>query len=165
MEKKILDVVIGGVINGKGEILLLKRRKDPYANYWGLPGGKINFGESPEEAIEREIKEETDIDAKLVGLKGLVNEIIYEEKKNEELMHFIIWVCELKPSHFKARESVEGKLRWLSLKTLAKFKRVIIPSDFLMIRKLFAKKTRAIPFYKVKMIATKIGYTIEETDL
>jgi len=77
MEKKILNVVLGGIINNKGEILLLNRRKFPYAGYWGLPGGSVEFGEHLEEAVEREIKEETNIEVKFISLKGLVHEILY----------------------------------------------------------------------------------------
>ena len=165
MEKKILNVVLGGVINNKEEILLLKRKKEPYIGFWGLPGGKINFGEHIEEAIEREIKEETNIDTKLLGLKGLVHEIIHEEKTKQKRMHFLIWVCQLKPLHFKAKASAEGQIKWFSIKNIPKLKKEIIPSDFLMMRKFFNKKSQSIPFNKVSMVETKVGYRIEKTDL
>ncbi len=50
--------------NGK---LLFERRKDPNQSYFGytiIPGGKVEKGESPEEAMRREIKEEKDVDVK-----------------------------------------------------------------------------------------------------
>lgn len=47
--------------NKKGEILLAKRTFAPKKGYWDLPGGFIEFGESAEEAIAREIKEELGI--------------------------------------------------------------------------------------------------------
>lgn len=43
--------------NNKGQILSVSRKNDRTA--WGLPGGKIEPGESPEEAAKRELKEET----------------------------------------------------------------------------------------------------------
>jgi len=53
------QVVAGAVIlNGQGQLLLCKhtyRRPDP----WGLPGGNLKFGEDPEEAVRRELMEET----------------------------------------------------------------------------------------------------------
>src|SRR4030067_2256524 len=161
MEKKILNVVLGGVINRKGEILLLKRKEDPHAGFWGLPGGQIEFGEYLEEAIIREIKEETNIDVEVVALRGLAHEILHKEKSDEKLAHFLLWICELRPSHFQAKESYEGQLKWFPLKTIAKYKSVLIPSDLLMIRRFFVKKAPPISFYKVKMIQTKAGYKIE----
>jgi len=44
--------------NEKGEILLAKRKHAPKRNYWNLPGGFIDLGESAEEATMRELKEE-----------------------------------------------------------------------------------------------------------
>ena len=50
--------------------ILIKRKKDPYKDYWALPGGFVEYGESVENAAIREAKEETSID---VELKELVN--------------------------------------------------------------------------------------------
>ena len=165
MEKKILNVVLGGVINEKGSILLLKRRKEPYAGFWGLPGGSIEFGEKLEEAIVREIKEETNIDVEFIGLKGLVQETLYEEESNDKLEHFLLWVCQLRPAHFRTKESAEGELGWFPLGDLRARQEKIIPSDLLMIKGFFLRKIPSIPFNKVKMIKTKAGYRLEETDL
>lgn len=45
----------------KMEILLIKRRDDPFKDHWALPGGYFNIGESPEQAAIRELEEETSI--------------------------------------------------------------------------------------------------------
>ena len=50
--------------------ILIKRKNDPFKNYWALPGGFVEYGESVEDAAIREAKEETSID---VELKHLVN--------------------------------------------------------------------------------------------
>lgn len=55
------------VFNDKGQLLLIQRLKAPEARAWGLPGGKIDFGETVKAAICREIKEELDIDIALIG--------------------------------------------------------------------------------------------------
>ena len=49
------------VRNSDGEILLVKRAKDPAKGTWDLPGGFANFGESFEDAARREIQEELGI--------------------------------------------------------------------------------------------------------
>ena len=47
--------------NEKGEILLVKRKIPPKEGFWDLPGGFVEVGESAEEAIVREVKEELGI--------------------------------------------------------------------------------------------------------
>jgi len=59
---------IGALFSSTGEILLVKRRDIPI---WVLPGGGIEFGENPSEAVLREILEETGIKACLERLVGI----------------------------------------------------------------------------------------------
>ena len=42
--------------------ILIKRKNDPYKDYWALPGGFVEYGESVETAAVREAKEETSIE-------------------------------------------------------------------------------------------------------
>ena len=54
-----VDMLLLSVINGKLSILLIKRRNHPWINSWALPGGFVNINESLDEAVSRELKEET----------------------------------------------------------------------------------------------------------
>ena len=48
------------ILNEEGKVLILKRAHgDVYGGKWCLPGGKVDFGQTAEEAIVREVKEET----------------------------------------------------------------------------------------------------------
>ncbi|MCL5011647.1 MAG: NUDIX domain-containing protein [Candidatus Marsarchaeota archaeon] len=60
LTKKIVAVA-NAIATNEGKILILKRSaKSKYApGFWQLPGGRLEFGETPMEALEREIKEET----------------------------------------------------------------------------------------------------------
>ena len=51
-------------------ILIVKRRTVPFKGYWALPGGRVEAGESVEEAIVREVKEETGLDVEIVRKIG-----------------------------------------------------------------------------------------------
>lgn len=64
---------VGTIIeNERGEILVLKRHKhDPEGNTWGLVGGKIDPGETKEQAAVREIKEEINLKVDIDDLEFL----------------------------------------------------------------------------------------------
>ncbi len=47
-----------GIVLEKKNILLVRKTKGPYLGLWDLPGGGIEFGESPEDALKRELQEE-----------------------------------------------------------------------------------------------------------
>lgn len=50
---------VGGiVVNEQGEMLFIRRSRDPGKGKWGLPGGFVDAGETAEQAITREIHEE-----------------------------------------------------------------------------------------------------------
>jgi len=145
--------------------LLLRRAKEPFVGLWGMPGGKLEFGENLEEAIEREIKEETAIPVRFVSIRGLVNEIFYDATSKRKKAQSIIFVCEVTPTHGNQLASEEGKLKWFGLKDLRRFKEQIIPSDYLMIDRFVLGQDEKIRLHKVKMLQAKTGYKIEETDL
>ena len=56
-------------------LLLVRRRRMPEADHWGLPGGKVDFGETLRAAVVREIAEELGVEIALDGLLCLVDQI------------------------------------------------------------------------------------------
>lgn len=63
------------ILNKAGELLLIQRLREPEADYWGLPGGKIDFGEPAKTAVIREIAEELDVQIRITGLACLTETI------------------------------------------------------------------------------------------
>jgi mutator protein MutT len=62
---------VGAVIHDPtGRLLLIRRGHDPHRGLWSLPGGRIEAGESPEQAVVREVREETGLEAELVERLG-----------------------------------------------------------------------------------------------
>ena len=57
-----------GIIIGNNKIILVKKNGGPYDGKFDLPGGSIEFGETPLEALKRELKEEIGIDLKICEL-------------------------------------------------------------------------------------------------
>ena len=52
------------------KILLVKRATVPFKSYWALPGGRVDPGETVEQTIVREVKEETGLDVVVVSKIG-----------------------------------------------------------------------------------------------
>lgn len=61
-ERTAVDVAVGVLIDGEGHFLLTSRPEGKvYAGYWEFPGGKLESGESVEQALARELHEELGI--------------------------------------------------------------------------------------------------------
>jgi 8-oxo-dGTP diphosphatase len=65
-------------------ILLIKRQTVPFRGYWALPGGRVEARDTVEQAVVREVKEETGLDVEIVGKigeyceKGFKDEVEYD---------------------------------------------------------------------------------------
>ena len=73
-------VSIGILVRRNEKILLGKRKKYPAA--WGIPGGKLEYGETIEECALRELVEETGIRAKNARIVTATNDIFPEKKEH-----------------------------------------------------------------------------------
>ena len=69
--------VVGAAIVKDNKVLIAKRKTGELKGKWEFPGGKIENGETPEQALKREIKEELDID---VSVNKLIDTSYYEYK-------------------------------------------------------------------------------------
>ncbi len=95
-EKKQIIIVKGLVLNANNEILFVRRKREWHKeahDKWEFPGGKIDFGETPEEAILREIKEESGYTATIITLlpKILSAQWEYETKQSQQIL--ICYIC------------------------------------------------------------------------
>jgi len=63
--------VDGLVVDLAKGIVLVKRKHDPFAGFWALPGGFVEVGETCEAAVVREVQEETGLLVEVVALAGV----------------------------------------------------------------------------------------------
>ena len=91
MHKLILGpyVTVDGVVKYKDSIVLIKRRNPPSG--WALPGGFVDYGESVESAVVREIKEETNLDFKNISLFKVCSDPSRDPRFHTVSIVFIGW--------------------------------------------------------------------------
>lgn len=82
-------VGVGAIILDGDKILLEKRKNDPSKGKWTVPGGLVDLGETVEQAVIREVKEETRLEVYDPRLVDVVNYISLDEKGAVEY-HFVI---------------------------------------------------------------------------
>lgn len=80
-------VTVGALIfNDAGDVLMVRTHK--WSNLWGIPGGKIKWGEPSEDALRREIKEETNLD--IVDVKFVLVQDCIHSKEFYRDAHFVL---------------------------------------------------------------------------
>jgi 8-oxo-dGTP diphosphatase len=104
--------------NEADEILLLKRAsKDAYGDMWCLPGGKVDFGQTAEEAIIREIQEETSLICSSSEFLFYKDGIPQNPGENHYLT--LYFYCQANGTIELNRES--SRFAWLGLEELGKY--------------------------------------------
>lgn len=84
---KVILMMADMVIRYEDEVLLIKRKHEPYAGHWALPGGFIDPGETPEQAAIRELQEETGLVVNKVNYVGEYKEA-YRDPRMENAWSF-----------------------------------------------------------------------------
>ena len=81
---------VGVLLTRNNSLLLVKRKFDPDAGYWAIPGGHLDLGERVENAAEREAYEETGFIVKVTKLAGIIDKIMYDESGKVEYHYILI---------------------------------------------------------------------------
>ncbi|MFW9894898.1 MAG: NUDIX hydrolase [Candidatus Thorarchaeota archaeon] len=80
---------VGILLIRDNNLLLIKRKYNPDAGYWSIPGGHLDLGEEVELAAEREAYEETGFKVKVAKLAGIIDKIMYDKNGKIEY-HYVL---------------------------------------------------------------------------
>jgi len=97
MKIQVKEIGIGKAVDavievGKNKIVLIKRKYPPFQDFYALPGGFIEKGEKAKEAVIREVKEETNLDIKIIKKIGLYDE---EGRDPRGKIHSTAFKCQI----------------------------------------------------------------------
>jgi 8-oxo-dGTP diphosphatase len=81
---------VGVVCLRDDHVLLIRRGTAPRIGEWSLPGGRIEWGEAAADAALRELKEETGVEAELIGLIEVVDGVFRSRTTGEVVRHYLL---------------------------------------------------------------------------
>ena len=126
--------VVAAIIVNDNKVFATQRGYGEWKDFWEFPGGKIDAGETPEEALRREIKEELDTE---IAVGELFTTINYDYPTFHIIMH--CYLCTIENGSLTLLEHEAAK--WLSLDQLDSI--TWLPADLLVIAEL---QKSCIPF-------------------
>ena len=99
------------IIQKDSNILMIRRKKDPFKDYLALPGGFVNHGETVEEAIKREALEEVSLQIEPIDILG-----VYSDPNRDPRGHIlsVVFVGIILSGEARAGDD-SASIKWLDL--------------------------------------------------
>lgn len=139
-------LVVAALIRRHGQVLISRRRADQAMPLlWEFPGGKVEPGEAPVAALEREVREELGCDV----LVEAIEEVVFHAYPAFDLV-MLVYRCTVARGEPRAVEVAE--IAWVDPLTLPD--RDLLPADFPLARRL-AREAAAVPENAVGAAPTK----------
>ncbi|MBR2959418.1 MAG: (deoxy)nucleoside triphosphate pyrophosphohydrolase [Bacteroidales bacterium] len=124
---KTIEVVAAIIHDGHGRIFATQRGYGEWKDYWEFPGGKMESGETPEEALLREIWEELET---RIAVERLVETVEWDYPAFHLTMH--CYLCHVESGHLELKEHEAA--RWLTNAELESVE--WLPADWELIKTL-----------------------------
>ena len=114
-------VGVGAIIVQNGKILIVRRSSEPGKGKWSVPGGLVELGETVEQAVVREVREECGLDVEVDRLIDVVDSMTFD--RNGRLKyHFIILDFFVKIKGGKLRPGDDAKeALWVPLEEVENY--------------------------------------------
>ena len=117
--KETPRVAVGALVRREGKVLLVRRGNPPQQGQWAVPGGSVDWGETLQQAAEREVLEETGIRVRAGGMIW-VFDLVDRDEGGEVRFHYVI--VDLSAHYVAGRVRPSGdadEARWLEAEDLA----------------------------------------------
>ena len=133
-------VAVGAIVMREGKVLLIQRGKEPGRGLWAVPGGMVDLGETCQEAVAREVKEETCLDVEVGELFWSVD-AIRRDQDGRVVYHNIIldYLAEAREGDAVCADDAMD-VRWCGPDDLAEINPT--PSMWPLLEKLFDRDLR-----------------------
>jgi len=111
---------VGGILLDGDRVLMVERGKEPLKGWWSLPGGGVETGETLEQAVCRELREETGLKVEPLGLFELFERIMRDGDGAPEY-HYVLadYVCAVTGGTLCAGDDV-SRVEWVRRRDLNK---------------------------------------------
>lgn len=87
-------VGVGAIILRRDRILMAQRGKEPLKGWWSLPGGALETGETLKDGIRREVREETGLEIRPLGVFEIFERIMHDAEGTAEYHYVLIdYMC------------------------------------------------------------------------
>ncbi len=104
---------VGALIFQRGSILLVERGREPLKGFWSLPGGLVEVGERLDDALMREVLEETGLHVKPLGTFELFERIMPDASGRPEYHYVLVdSVCKVVGGELRAGDDV-SRVEWV----------------------------------------------------
>jgi mutator protein MutT len=139
-------VGVGGVVIHSERVLLVRRGSEPLLGEWSIPGGLLEVGETLRQAVLRELREETGLIVRVVGLIDAFDRIFPADKTEgaRPRYHYVLldYLCEVVRGEATAGSDA-AELAWARESELPDYE--LAPVTLEVVRKAFALARKPAP--------------------
>ncbi len=119
-ERPILGV--GAIIEDRGRVLMVERGQEPLKGVWSLPGGGVEVGERLEDAVRREVREETGLEVEPVSVAEIFERIMPDAAGRTEYHYVLIdYLCKVTGGELSAASDASRAV-WVPRDELAAYR-------------------------------------------
>jgi len=140
------------VLRETGRVHLIRRTREPYKGLLALPGGKMEEGETPQDAARREMREETGLKRPTPRWLGRVTDLLVEGSPPHPMFVLDVFEAELAEGTL-GQPSFEGAIVRVPMDELEKHAGEIIPADLVILRRMVVARSTT----KLDLLTTRQG--------
>ena len=113
---------VGAIIFDGDRVLLVERAGEPLKGWWSIPGGLVETGETIEQALRRETREETGLELEQITRFDLFERIMRDADGRAEYHYVLVdYICKQAGGQLRAGDDV-SRVEWVSVAGMGNYK-------------------------------------------